>query len=329
MDSDHNTPQREMARDMTPDRHYISVSPELREKILFHSDLSDRAKIMFCVLASMAGKQGKCWPSQDWLSERLNISRDTVKRAIRELEQNSLVFRRRDQDKKGRPNYYELITTEPTGKIENNAPDYGADLPCNNQEIEPPAPARQRANLREASDLSECWNQLSEREQKAFSTFCLTWEGTHNITMTTLQKTARLKYALKIPRERRFEAIEKAALFNWEFPQDPQKQPILPENIEKKIDDAGDGWSRFCDAFNDKKEAFRQLINEHIGTIEERTWQVDALRIRHAEALILQIPESRIPAARNAMAGALGECDDTPASRTEAIIRALTQRTNR
>ena len=61
---------------------------------IYGSDLSHRARSVYMYLKDRAGRDGKCWPAIRTISRELALSRSTVKRAIRELEQAALLTRR-------------------------------------------------------------------------------------------------------------------------------------------------------------------------------------------------------------------------------------------
>lgn len=52
---------------------------------VYQSDLSHRARVVYMYLKDHADKEGKCWPGIRTISEELNLSRSTVKRALDDL----------------------------------------------------------------------------------------------------------------------------------------------------------------------------------------------------------------------------------------------------
>lgn len=61
---------------------------------IYQEDLSPRSKLVYMYLKDRANKEGQCWPSIQTIGRDLGLSRSTVKRAIRELEQAALLTRR-------------------------------------------------------------------------------------------------------------------------------------------------------------------------------------------------------------------------------------------
>ena len=56
-----------------------------RQSEVLSSSLPSRAKIVYVYLCDRANKDGYCWPSQKLIAEELNISIDTVNRAVNDL----------------------------------------------------------------------------------------------------------------------------------------------------------------------------------------------------------------------------------------------------
>ena len=54
---------------------------------IYQEDLSLRSKLVYMYLKDRANKEGQCWPAIQTIGRDPGISRSTVKRAIRELEQ--------------------------------------------------------------------------------------------------------------------------------------------------------------------------------------------------------------------------------------------------
>ena len=61
---------------------------------IYQEELPARAKLVYMYLKDRANKEGQCWPSIQTIGRDLGLSRSTVKRAIRELEQAALLTRR-------------------------------------------------------------------------------------------------------------------------------------------------------------------------------------------------------------------------------------------
>ena len=89
-----------------PKQHpYTTISD-----ILETPDLSDKAKIVLCVLAIFAGKKGACWPSRERLAASVHRTPRTVSSALKELEDGGYVKRER------RPRQSTLYTLHLEGK---------------------------------------------------------------------------------------------------------------------------------------------------------------------------------------------------------------------
>lgn len=79
---------------------------------IYQEDLSARAKLVYMYLKDRANKEGQCWPVIRTIGKDIGLSRSTVKRALKELEQRSfLVKRSRKRENNGNTsNLYFLIT---------------------------------------------------------------------------------------------------------------------------------------------------------------------------------------------------------------------------
>lgn len=62
-----------------------------RTKRLYQTDLSYRAKLVYLYLYDRMDGEGKAWPSMKTIAKELSISRSTVKRAIKDLEDAGFV----------------------------------------------------------------------------------------------------------------------------------------------------------------------------------------------------------------------------------------------
>lgn len=58
---------------------------------LYKSNLPHRARIVYLYLEQRANKDGICWPSQKRIAKDLGISVSTVKRALKDLNDNRLI----------------------------------------------------------------------------------------------------------------------------------------------------------------------------------------------------------------------------------------------
>ncbi|MBR1383049.1 MAG: helix-turn-helix domain-containing protein [Ruminococcus sp.] len=61
---------------------------------IYDLGLPHRAVSVFCYLCDRANKKGICWPSTVTIAKDLNISRRTVFRALKDLEQEGLITRK-------------------------------------------------------------------------------------------------------------------------------------------------------------------------------------------------------------------------------------------
>lgn len=60
---------------------------------IYQEELPARAKLVYMYLKDRANREGRCWPAIQTIGRDLGLSRSTVKRAIRELEQSGLLTR--------------------------------------------------------------------------------------------------------------------------------------------------------------------------------------------------------------------------------------------
>ena len=58
---------------------------------LYRTELPHRAKLVYLYLHDRVDKDGKAWPGLNTVTADLSLSRSTVKRAIRDLEQAGLL----------------------------------------------------------------------------------------------------------------------------------------------------------------------------------------------------------------------------------------------
>ena len=57
------------------------------DSIYSDADLPARARMVYMYLQDRANKDGSCWPAVKTIARDLKLSRSTVKRALRDLEQ--------------------------------------------------------------------------------------------------------------------------------------------------------------------------------------------------------------------------------------------------
>ena len=58
---------------------------------IYQEDLPARSKLVYMYLKDRANKDGQCWPAIQTIGRDLGLSRSTVKRALKELEQAALL----------------------------------------------------------------------------------------------------------------------------------------------------------------------------------------------------------------------------------------------
>lgn len=63
----------------------------ISQEVMNSNELSQKAKLLYSMLVSFAGNKDKAFPSQKLLAERLGMSKSTVNRAIKELEDNEII----------------------------------------------------------------------------------------------------------------------------------------------------------------------------------------------------------------------------------------------
>ena len=81
------------------------------ETVYRSADLSHKAKAVYIYLCDRANAQGQCWPGIRRIGTDLNLSRSTVKRALRELtEQRYITKELRYRDNGGKTsNLYTVL----------------------------------------------------------------------------------------------------------------------------------------------------------------------------------------------------------------------------
>ena len=60
---------------------------------IYQEELSPRSKLVYMYLKDRANKDGQCWPAIQTIGRDLGLSRSTVKRALKELEQGSFLVK--------------------------------------------------------------------------------------------------------------------------------------------------------------------------------------------------------------------------------------------
>jgi hypothetical protein len=83
-------PGRQVGKPFIPYRLFNGIF--IPERILQYAGLSPAAKLCYGALSRFAGKNGRCWPSQDQLAAALGgVSVRTVRRNLQELESQRLI----------------------------------------------------------------------------------------------------------------------------------------------------------------------------------------------------------------------------------------------
>lgn len=77
---------------------------------IYQEDLSTRSKLVYMYLKDRANKEGQCWPAIQTIGKDLGLSRSTVKRALKELEQAALLTRqgRKRENEGDTSNLYQI-----------------------------------------------------------------------------------------------------------------------------------------------------------------------------------------------------------------------------
>ncbi len=77
---------------------------------IYQEDLSPRSKLVYMYLKDRANKEGQCWPSIQTIGRDLGLSRSTVKRALKDLEQAAILTRqgRKRENKGDTSNLYQI-----------------------------------------------------------------------------------------------------------------------------------------------------------------------------------------------------------------------------
>lgn len=77
---------------------------------IYQEDLPARSKLVYMYLKDRANKDGQCWPAIQTIGWDLGLSRSTVKRALKELEQGKLLTKqgRKREDHGDTSNLYRM-----------------------------------------------------------------------------------------------------------------------------------------------------------------------------------------------------------------------------
>jgi len=71
------------------------------KSIYSDADLPARARLVYMYLQDRANKDGACWPAVKTIARDLKLSRSTVKRALRDLEQTGYLEKQERHRKNG------------------------------------------------------------------------------------------------------------------------------------------------------------------------------------------------------------------------------------
>ena len=87
-----------------------------RLNFLYCMDLPHRAKLVYLYLYDRKNKDNVTWPGLNTIARELSLSRSTVKRAIRDLEQAGLIRKEAHYRQNGSAtsNWYYLLLPEDT-----------------------------------------------------------------------------------------------------------------------------------------------------------------------------------------------------------------------
>ena len=78
---------------------------------IYSTDLPHRAKAVYMYLHDRANTNGQCWPAIPTIAKELQLSRSTVQRALKDLEEHGFLARERRWRKSGgkSSNLYTLL----------------------------------------------------------------------------------------------------------------------------------------------------------------------------------------------------------------------------
>ena len=54
-------------------------------KVLFDKNLTDKQKLLYCLISSLCAEKWYCWASNEYLWERLNADRKTISKNVSDL----------------------------------------------------------------------------------------------------------------------------------------------------------------------------------------------------------------------------------------------------
>lgn len=77
---------------------------------IYQEDLPARSKLVYMYLKDRANKEGQCWPAIQTIGRDLGLSRSTVKRALKDLEQAALLIKqaRKRENEGNTSNLYQI-----------------------------------------------------------------------------------------------------------------------------------------------------------------------------------------------------------------------------
>ena len=77
---------------------------------IYQEELSPRSKLVYMYLKDRANKDGQCWPAIQTIGRDLGLSRSTVKRALKELEQAAFLTKqgRKRENEGDTSNLYQI-----------------------------------------------------------------------------------------------------------------------------------------------------------------------------------------------------------------------------
>ena len=79
-------------------------------RAIYSSDLNHRARSVYMYLKDRADQDGRCWPAIQTIAKELGLSRSTVKRALKELEQAAFLTKqgRKRENEGDTSNLYQI-----------------------------------------------------------------------------------------------------------------------------------------------------------------------------------------------------------------------------
>lgn len=79
---------------------------------IYEQPLPPRAKFVYIYLRDRSDKEGKCWPGIRTIARELGLSRSTVKRALKDLEQAGLLKKEPRYRENGSRSSYLFVLNE-------------------------------------------------------------------------------------------------------------------------------------------------------------------------------------------------------------------------